>query len=70
MIAEMATLQYDRAPSTGLIRVFEQGNNTKDRWSSIEMGIYFASLLARDLLNDDEGAFEDAPLLVSTLNFD
>lgn len=69
LIAEMATLQYDRAPSTGLIRVFEQGNNTKDRWSSIEMGLYFASLLARDLLNDDEGAFEDAPLLVSTISF-
>ena len=71
MISEMATLQYDRAPSTGLIRVFEQGNNTKDRWSSVEMGAYFASLLARDLLNEsDEGAFEDAPLLVSAVNFD
>jgi len=69
MISEIATLQYDRAPSTGLIRVFEQGNNTKDRWSSVEMGAYFGSLMARDMLNDDEGAFEDAPLLVSNLNF-
>lgn len=69
LISEMATLQYDRAPSTGLIRVFEQGNNTKDRWSSIEMGIYFASLLARDLLNgeDDRYTLDTSPLLVSTL---
>lgn len=68
MISEIATLQYDRAPSTGLIRVFEQGNNTKDRWSSVEMGTYFASLLARDMLNsEDDIAFENAPLLVSEL---
>ena len=66
MVSEIATLQYDRAPSTGLIRVFEQGNNTKDRWSSIEMGAYFASCLARDMLNgEDEITLESAPMLVS-----
>lgn len=67
MVSEIATLQYDRAPSTGLIRVFEQGNNTKDRWSSVEMGTYFASQLARDMLNDEDGlTIEAAPSLVST----
>lgn len=71
MVAEIASLQYDRAPSTGLIRVFEQGNNTKDRWSSVEMGVYFASLLARDRLNDEEDTYtlDSAPLLVSSIDF-
>ena len=68
-MAEIVNLQYEQGESTGIIKIKEQSGMTKDRYTSISYGAYFASLLARDLLDDDEGAFDDAPLLVSTLDF-
>ena len=68
-MAEIVNLQYELGESTGIIKIKEQSGWTKDRYTSISYGAYFAILLSRDLLNDDEGAFEDAPILVSTISF-
>lgn len=51
LINEMINLTYDRMPDTGIIRIAEQGNNTKDRYTSVSYGIYFASLLEHDMLS-------------------
>ena len=50
-INECVSLRYDRLPDTGIIRIAEVGNNTKDRYTSVSYGIYFASLLERDMLS-------------------
>jgi len=51
LINEMISLTYDRMPDTGIIRISEQGNNTKDRYTSVSYGVYFASLLEHDFLS-------------------
>jgi len=57
MINEMIELTYDRLPDTGVIRISEVGTNTKDRYTSVSYGLYFASLIERDLLATD-GQYE------------
>lgn len=70
MISETSSLQYEKAENTGLIKIREQGNATKDRYSSCSYAAYFASLLARDILNNEEDAtLESAPMLVSSILF-
>lgn len=67
-INETINLVYEKMQSTGLIRISEQGRNTKDRYTSISYGCYFVSQLARDFLNDrNETEFSTAPTLVSVL---
>lgn len=51
LINEMISLVYDKGES-GVIKISEQGSNTKDRFTSISYGSYFASLLEQDLLSD------------------
>ena len=69
MIAETVNLQYERAENTGLIKIRERGSATKDRYTSVSYGAYFASLLARDMLADkEELTIDNMPLLVSTYN--
>lgn len=52
LINEMANLSYEKAEQTGVIKIFEQGTNKKDRYTSVSYGNYFASLLEQDLLSD------------------
>lgn len=54
LINETTNLVYERAESTGLIRIHEQGRNRKDRYTSVSYGDYFISLLEKDLLSDEE----------------
>lgn len=69
-IHEMINLIYEKMPSTGLIRISEVGQNTKDRYTSVSYGCYFVSQLARDLLNNlDEYDFAHAPSCVSSVTF-
>ena len=68
MVSETINLQYEKAENTGLIKIREQGSATKDRYTSVSYAAYFASLLARDMADDDDGiSFETAPLLVSSI---
>lgn len=67
MVSEMINLVYEKT-ETGLIRIREQGANTKDRYTSLSYGCYFASQLSRDLLGDfGESDFDNAPSCVSAL---
>lgn len=53
-VNETVSLKYEKKENTGLIKIFETGEDVKDRYSSVTMGCWFASLLARDLLTEDE----------------
>lgn len=44
-INESIDLVYEKMPDTGIIKISEQGNKTKDRYTSVSYGLYFASLL-------------------------
>lgn len=67
-VNEMINLVYEKMQATGLIRISEVGQNTKDRYTSVSYGCYFVSQLARDLLNNtDEYDFEHAPSCVSAV---
>lgn len=69
-VNEMINLVYEKMQATGLIRISEVGQNTKDRYTSVSYGCYFVSQLARDLLNDtDIYDFEHAPSCVSAVTF-
>ena len=54
LISECVDLTYEKKEQTGAIVVKEQGNNTKDRYTSCSYGSYFASLLEQDLFNNIE----------------
>lgn len=51
LINESTSLVYEKMTETGVIKVHEQGNNRKDRYTSVSYGDYFASLLEKDLLD-------------------
>mgnify|MGYP006920978430 FL=1 len=50
MISECADLQYEKLPQTNIIKIFEQGSNRKDRYTSFSYGSYFIDQLELDLL--------------------
>lgn len=65
---ELCDLTYTKAENTGLIRVKEPSGGVKDRFSSVEMGVYLAYLLALDLLQpDEEIPLQNVTLCVSAL---
>lgn len=54
-ISETTSLMYEKKEQTGIVIIKEQGNNRKDRYTSISYGSWFASALEKDLVsvNDD-----------------
>lgn len=54
LFSETTSLVYEKKPDTGVIVIREQGNNRKDRYTSVSYGSYMASLLERDLINQNE----------------
>lgn len=52
LIKETAELVYEKAQQTGVIKISEQGNNTKDRYTSCSYGNYFIDQLEIDLLGE------------------
>ena len=70
LLNELINLEYEKLPNTGIIRIREQSGMMKDRYSSLAMGCYFVSMLARDLLGyDEEVDYSNAPSCVSTIKF-
>ena len=51
MINECAELQYEKMQQTGVIKIYEQGNKRKDRYTSCSYGSYFIDQLELDALN-------------------
>ena len=59
LIGETTALVYEKKEQTGAIVIKEAGTNRKDRYTSCSYGSYFASLLEKDLIsNNDEYEFE------------
>jgi len=54
LISETTSLLYEKKPQTGVIVISEQGNNRKDRYTSISYGSWFASQLEKDLVSQNE----------------
>lgn len=54
MISECAELLYEKSPQTGAVKIYEQGSNRKDRYTSCSYGGYFFDQLEIDLLADSE----------------
>lgn len=52
LISETADLVYEKAQQTGVVKIHEQGNNRKDRYTSASYGNYFIDQLELDLLSD------------------
>lgn len=63
LISETTSLVYERKEQTGAIVIKEQGNNRKDRYTSVSYGSWFATQLEKDLLDNIEeyevGVFVD-----------
>lgn len=50
MISECAELLYEKSPQTGVVKIYEQGGNRKDRYTSCSYASIFYDFLERDLL--------------------
>ena len=53
-ISETTSLVYEKKEQTGIIVIKEQGNNRKDRYTSVSYGSWFASALEKDLMSANE----------------
>lgn len=54
LIGEMVELEYEVGKDTGVFRLHESSTNTKDRYTAVSYGNYFASLLENDMLSDND----------------
>ncbi len=54
LIGEMVELEYEFMKDTGLFKLYETSNNTKDRYTAVSYGNYFASLLENDLISEGD----------------
>lgn len=69
LFSELINLEYEKN-DLGVIRIKERPSMTKDRYTSISYGCWFAAELARDMLRDDEAiGFDQAMPCVSAINF-
>lgn len=51
LISETSSLVYEKMQQTGIVKIREQGNNRKDRYTSCSYASYFASILEKDLFS-------------------
>lgn len=58
LISETTDLVYEKKEQTGVIAISEQGNNRKDRYTSVSYGNYFADLLQNEYLSGSGGEYE------------
>lgn len=65
---EIINLEYERT-DIGLIRIRERPSKTKDRYTSVSYGCYFASELSKELLREEEVTFSTAKRCVSQIQF-
>lgn len=54
LISEMIELEYEKGQQTGVYKVYESSTNTKDRYTALSYGNYFAMLLENDLVSADD----------------
>lgn len=63
MINECAELQYEKMPQTGIIKIYEQGNKRKDRYTSCSYGSYFIDKLELDLFGSKKQIVSSSRIL-------
>lgn len=63
MVNECAELQYEKMPQTGIIKVYEQGNKRKDRYTSCSYGSYFIDKLELDMIGSRKKAQDHTAVL-------
>lgn len=51
MISECAELLYEKSPQTGVVKIYEQGGNRKDRYTSCSYASHFFDRLEIDMLS-------------------
>ena len=54
LISETSDLTYEKKADSGIVVVREAGSNLKDRYTSCSYTSYFATLLERDLVSQNE----------------
>ena len=54
LFAETTELVYEKKADSGVIVLRELAGNRKDRYTSCSYGVYFSSLLERDLVSHDD----------------
>ena len=54
LISETTNLVYEKKDASGFVAVHEVGTNRKDRYTSCSYGSWFASVLEKDLLTNNE----------------
>lgn len=59
LVNEMINLEADINTDTGLVRLKEQRNGRKDRWSSVSYANRFAGLLEKDLQKEEDASIMD-----------
>lgn len=68
LLDELINLEYERS-DVGLIRIKERASKTKDRYTSVSYGCYFAAELNKDLSQEDDVPLSNAKFCVSNINF-
>ena len=63
MVSECAELQYEKMQQTGVIKIHEQGNNRKDRYTSCSYGSYFIDKLELDLFGKKKVSTDHSSIL-------
>ena len=54
MISETVGLVYEKKQDSGIIVIHEQGDNLKDRYTSVSYGSYFISTLERENVSNGD----------------
>lgn len=57
LVEESVSLISERKQYTNIVVIHEQGNNTKDRYTSVSYGSYFISQLEKDMLSNGTGEY-------------
>lgn len=69
LFSELINLEYEKN-DVGIIKIKERPSMTKDRYTSVSYGCYFAMELSRELLREEEELnFGDIVFCVSNINF-
>ena len=69
LFSELINLEYDKS-ELGIIKIHERPSLTKDRYTSVSYGCWFASELSHELLRDEEELDIDSiSYCVSTISF-
>lgn len=68
LFSELINLEYEKS-DLGVVRIRERPSMTKDRYTSISYGCWFATELSRELLKEEVVDYDSTPFCVSNIVF-